>query len=287
MHRLEVTSGEVRRFVAVRVANREDAADISQQSMMLVSANLHNFRGKNLQEFRAWVFTIARRLVIDHYRTKHHHQSMDVAQTGLEDIEKVLQSPPHGRNEQAAEVRERLGQYLVCIARLLSLPEHVAVLLADVYGFTDKESAAQLSLSPPSFKMLLYKARTRLRAVAHGECPFSVTGECPLMLKLSATGTGDRSVARCAGENGEPKLAGSSSSQPKCGRDIAPLLALRRELLNELGLQPRLLPECGFSESNCRPKVGCSLPSVHLSTPVGGELSSPYPRKPPLCKNVG
>ena len=47
----------VHRFVARRVANHADAADIAQQTLLLACAKLSSCRGENLS---AWLFTIAR-----------------------------------------------------------------------------------------------------------------------------------------------------------------------------------------------------------------------------------
>jgi hypothetical protein len=42
----------------------------------------------------------------------------------------------------------------------------VAVLQSDVYDYRDKDSAAMLKMSVPSFKLLLHGARARLKQIA-------------------------------------------------------------------------------------------------------------------------
>src|SRR5262249_32608092 len=47
-------------------------------------------------------------------------------------------------------------------AQLLRPGQQVAVMLADVYEYGDKDSAAMLRMSVPSFKLLLHRSRARL-----------------------------------------------------------------------------------------------------------------------------
>jgi hypothetical protein len=52
-----------------------------------------------------------------------------------------------------------------CCTDGLPLEHQVAVLLADAYDYTDKDSAAMLRMSVPSFKLLLHDARHRLKNI--------------------------------------------------------------------------------------------------------------------------
>jgi len=94
LHRLELTpidAAEVHRFVARRVANHADAADIAQQTLLLACAKLSSCRGENLS---AWLFTIARHLIVDHYRAKNRIQFVDVSPAALAETEPALRTPP-------------------------------------------------------------------------------------------------------------------------------------------------------------------------------------------------
>ena len=53
-------------FLVNRVG--EDAEDLFQETWSRVGSNLHSYN--EIGSFRSWVFTIARRLVIDHHRRK-------------------------------------------------------------------------------------------------------------------------------------------------------------------------------------------------------------------------
>ena len=50
----------------------------------------------------------------------------------------------------------QFSHWVVCITRHLRLDAQVAVLLADVHGFSDEDSAAELDMTLPSFKLLLH-----------------------------------------------------------------------------------------------------------------------------------
>ena len=154
-------ASEVYRFVARRVANSTDAADIAQQTLLLACAKRDTCRGEN---FSAWLCAIARHLIVDYYRTKNRFQFVEAA--GLAETESALQTPPD--STAVYEGRERLQGWRDCITHQLRLEEQVAVLLADVHDHRDKDSAAVLRMSVPSFKLLLHGARNRLHRAIVG-----------------------------------------------------------------------------------------------------------------------
>ncbi len=165
MQRFEISAADVsavHRFVARRVANPHDAEDIAQQTLLLACAKLGTCRGEN---FRPWLLMIARHLIVDHYRTRNRFRFVEAA--GLAETEPALQTAPDAARA-VCEPRERLSCWIDSVTSRLRLEEQVAVLLADMHGYRDKDSAAVLSMSVPCFKLLLHRTRARLRALAEG-----------------------------------------------------------------------------------------------------------------------
>ena len=158
---IELSVADIHRFVQQRIGNAADAADIAQQTLMRACANLATLRGENL---RAWLFSIARNLIIDYYRAQNRFEFVDVTQSAYDEAEPALRTL-HEAVPELCEHRERIQAWLDCIARELPLHEQVALLLADLYGHADKDSAAAMDMSLPSFKLLLHQARSRLQKV--------------------------------------------------------------------------------------------------------------------------
>jgi RNA polymerase sigma-70 factor (ECF subfamily) len=225
--RLELSAddaADVHRFVGRRVANLADAADIAQQTLLLAFSKRGSCRGENLS---GWLFTIARNLIVDHYRTQNRFQ--------FEEVEALAETEPALQTASDAVLllcqrRERLRGWLDCITDQLRLEEQVAVLLADVYGHRDKDSAAVLRMSVPCFKLLLHGARARLHEIAGGDRTRAK--------KASAT-VCDEPANGHGGKNAKPGNGGPPSGPPTyravIGRLSAPeLVALRAEMLEAL-----------------------------------------------------
>jgi RNA polymerase sigma-70 factor, ECF subfamily len=158
MHRLERASADVHRYVSQRVSNRADAADISQETLLVACAKLHTFRGENLH---AWLFAIARNLIVDYYRARNQVQLIAVEPAIDDEPQCALQVPPDPIVTKC-DFRRRLDDWLERCNERLHVPQQIAVLLADVYEYRDKDSAAMLRMSVPSFKLLLHRSRARL-----------------------------------------------------------------------------------------------------------------------------
>ncbi|MBP7148269.1 MAG: hypothetical protein KBD01_12025 [Acidobacteria bacterium] len=158
---IELFATEIHRYVARRVANPADAADLAQQALMLAFEKLPAFRNGLL---RAWLFTIARHVIVDHYRSRNRARMLELSDE-FEESEPALHTAPD-LPVAACYCRERVNDWLECIARRLRLDEQVAVLLADVYGYRDRESSEMLRMTLPCFKLMLHGARACLRAEA-------------------------------------------------------------------------------------------------------------------------
>jgi DNA-directed RNA polymerase specialized sigma24 family protein len=161
MRRIEASAPDVQRFVSRRVQNPADAADLAQQTLLLACSKLHTFRGERIL---AWLHAIAQHLIIDYYRMRHRVHFVGLTPGTADDLDSALQTP--------AEAVLAVYRFRQCLetwqgdsAGDLNIEHQVAVLLADVYGYRDKDSAALLQMSVPSFKLLLHESRARVKAL--------------------------------------------------------------------------------------------------------------------------
>jgi RNA polymerase sigma-70 factor (ECF subfamily) len=209
------------RFAARRTHNREDAEDITQQTLLQALRGLPGFRGLQL---RAWLFSIARNLVNDRFREQERAEVVS-----LDELPEECLSRGPQQVRSICECRERLQHCFACFALQAGLEEQVALLLADVHGLSDKVSAARMSMPEPGFKWLLHQARRRLHRHAGGTCPLiGKTGStAPCAAAPGAQPAGEQSVDR--------RLNGSSRPY-RSGLSEGALEQLRRQLVRELGI---------------------------------------------------
>jgi RNA polymerase sigma-70 factor (ECF subfamily) len=161
VQRIEASASDVHKFVLRRVSNGADAADIAQQTLLLACTKLHTFRGENV---KAWLYGIAQHQVIDYYRARNrfHFVPVDNETDGV--TEPALRVPGD-RVLRAYESHERLTAWLTRCTEGLALEHQVVVLLADVYEYSDKDAAALLHMTLPSYKLLLHEARVRVKEI--------------------------------------------------------------------------------------------------------------------------
>ena len=160
MHPIELASGDVHRFVALQVANPADAADIAQETLLAGWATFPAVGGEPIDE---WLFAIARKRIADYERSRHQVHLVALEAAAAHTKRTALQIGADAVVEKC-ECRRRVDGWLRRCARLLRPGQHVAVMLADVYEYGDKDSAAMLQMSVPSFKLLLHRSRARLHA---------------------------------------------------------------------------------------------------------------------------
>ena len=141
-------AAELQRFLAHRSGNLSDGEDLLQE--LFLKALLQEGDFCQIDNPRAWLFHVARNLLIDRLRLTKNQVPLpdDLA------AEPEPELPPV----------DRLSQ---CIPRVLSelaSTDREAILLCDLQGVTQQAYAQQIGLSLPAAKSRVQRARARMQA---------------------------------------------------------------------------------------------------------------------------
>jgi len=120
----------------------------------------------------------------DHHRARQRwpadaqDRARTLAESGpetAEEFRRVARESESGRYE----VREHIDFCLTCIMKTLPLEQQLAVMLADIYGFTAAEGAEILGITLGVFKHHLHDARAKTECIFKCRCALiSKTGVC-------------------------------------------------------------------------------------------------------------
>lgn len=148
----------VHAFLLGRTGDRETARDLLQEVFLRAWRHPDSWRGLPPDRQRAWVFAVARNLVIDVHRGR---VSADAARSALE---RAAATAPPGEDPAArAELNERVALLERAIRRL---PERLRVVLSlhVVGGLNSSEVAELLGEPPGTVRYHLSQARRELAA---------------------------------------------------------------------------------------------------------------------------
>ncbi|MCK9351355.1 MAG: RNA polymerase sigma factor [Candidatus Paceibacterota bacterium] len=144
------------RFAYFQVSDREAANDIVQDVFMETWKYLSE--GGEIENFRAFLYRVARNRIIDHYR-KHRSQSLDAIQESGMDFS----------DERSREVSEARSEAMH-ILRLLDRVDkkyREPVLLRYMEGMGVKEIAQILDESESNTSVLIHRGIEQLKKLAH------------------------------------------------------------------------------------------------------------------------
>jgi len=136
------------------VADRELAADISQEAFVRAWRALPNFRGD--AKFSTWMHRITVNVAWTQSRKQHRHRADPIDESFVEPVAETI-SPE--RAAESADIQGRLRD------ALNDLPEsaRTVVVLKDIYGWAHKEIAEHLDISVTAAKVRLHRGRKQLR----------------------------------------------------------------------------------------------------------------------------
>jgi len=154
---------EIRHFLVHRTGNKDDADDLLQEIFIKALRQGGDFC--QLDNPRAWLFHVARNLIIDRLR-------LTKTQVPLPDD---LSAEP----EPELRPVDDLSQCIPRVLSELSRVDREAIVLCDLQGMTQKAYAQHLGLSLPAAKSRVQRARARLQAqlVVACQVSFDESGE--------------------------------------------------------------------------------------------------------------
>jgi RNA polymerase sigma-70 factor (ECF subfamily) len=138
------------RYIYSRVGSQAAAEDITSQTFLSAMEALPNYRERG--HFRAWLFAIARRKVVDHYRQQRPDQSSD-----LEKIQANIPDPL-----QHLVRKEEFAQLYAAITELTEY-ERELIRLRYVADLPFAEIGKLVGKSEGAAKKALYRLLDRLQ----------------------------------------------------------------------------------------------------------------------------
>ena len=148
----------LRRFL--RAQEPQDFADIASETWLAAARTLHSFEGTE-DQFRGWLFTILRRRLADHRRTRRR-RPLDLVPDGAVDgpvarsAEDVALSGPLG-DERARQIVDLLP------------PDQAEVVLLRVVGGLDVDEVARIvGRRPGTIRVMQHRALQRLAQALDG-----------------------------------------------------------------------------------------------------------------------
>jgi RNA polymerase sigma-70 factor, ECF subfamily len=144
----------VYRYIFSRVGHRPDAEDLTSQVFTEALASLPRYQEQGT--FAAWLFTIAARRIVDHYRQTRPQLPLGAA----------LEQPAAGRTPLAQAIRrEELAQLAALIGRLDEEKQEL-LRLRFAAGLTYAEIGSVTGRSEAAVKMAISRLLRRLQVMA-------------------------------------------------------------------------------------------------------------------------
>ncbi|MBU1229835.1 MAG: RNA polymerase sigma factor SigZ [Proteobacteria bacterium] len=158
--------GELKSFILKRVHGAVEAEDILHEVFLKMLAGLGSVQ--RVDSLRAWLFTVARNAVTDHFRSKRPMQELP------EDL------ADHGK-EGASSQEEDVGACLRPIIEALPEKVRLALILADMEGLKQREVAHRLGISLAAAKSRILRGRLLVRRMIEDCCTLELDARGSIM----------------------------------------------------------------------------------------------------------
>jgi len=157
---------KIRRYLE-RLAGKDDAEDLTQETFARISRSFHTFKGE--AGLWTWIYKIATNTAIDRLRENR------IAKSGiaLDEAEQMEDQDIWTGERRTLEDQIIRNEMNDCIRNVVfRLPEayRAVIILSEFEGFTNEDIARILGLSLDAAKIRLHRARTRLKEELSKQC---------------------------------------------------------------------------------------------------------------------
>jgi RNA polymerase sigma-70 factor (ECF subfamily) len=146
------------RYAVAKLRDEVEAEDVAAECFARVLRDIRNFRWRG-GGFEAWLFRIARNLVVDHVR---QYSREEVA----EEVDTAVLADPEAITERLETSRE-LNEML----RTLPPEQREVLLLRFAAGLDTKETGEVMGKSANAIRQLQFRALSNLRSLVQREVP--------------------------------------------------------------------------------------------------------------------
>ncbi len=154
----EALAGQLRPFIARRVASPADADDVLQEVLVRVHRGLPQLRDDD--RLSSWVYRIARNTIVDHARTRTPVGG---------DAEAIAAD-----DDEDAAAAQDVAHALALFVAALPSPYREAITLTEIEGRTQREAADMVGISLSGMKSRVQRGRARLRAMLEACCEIAL-----------------------------------------------------------------------------------------------------------------
>ena len=153
----EEQSDQIFRFCLIRVSNREQAMDITQETFLRLWNTL--LEGEKIENDRAFLFTVVRRLIIDWYRKKK-----SISLDNMVDDENIPYDVPDEKTTNNTELGAE-GRFLLEKINELHPTYRDPVYMRFVEDLSPKEIGTILSISENATSVRINRGLEELRKI--------------------------------------------------------------------------------------------------------------------------
>ncbi len=145
------------RWALVRIGDRDDAEDATQEALVRLYRGLRNYTGK--ASFETWLYSVVRSASADAQRRRARSHRLKDRFASLVARASAAESPPV---VEGLETR-RLGEMVRAFLEELPARQREALFLVDLEGLGQAEAAVRMGVSHATLRTHLFRARRAMR----------------------------------------------------------------------------------------------------------------------------
>ena len=167
----EAYKDQIQRYLTTLVQDPVQAEDLLQETFLRAHRQWESL--KDPAALKAWLYRIATHVCYDHFRRL---ASPVVSALLAPDFDRLMESTPVNQAEPGVESLVERVEMSRCVQGIIhQLPEtyRLVILLHDVHGLTNSETAQVLGCSLDTAKIHLHRGRLKLKEALRQACEFS------------------------------------------------------------------------------------------------------------------
>jgi RNA polymerase sigma factor (sigma-70 family) len=152
------------------VADRDDAADITQEVLVKIVTKLSTF--KHESDFKTWVYRIIKNHFLNMRRKKYEHSSMTFDQFG-QDLDNIKDQSLSDHSFEAEEkylVEEAKLSCMKAMLLCLDREQRLIYILGELFEFPDTIGSEIMEMSKENFRVKLHRAKQQLYSFMDNKC---------------------------------------------------------------------------------------------------------------------